>query len=376
MAQTTVSIELLRQFAQLLSKECESFKQIKGAMDNALESFPWDDPVARKFQTNYEEQLQPLNNKLLPAMTKYENYLKKLAGLTDDYAKNSSPSLEALKQGMAGKGITASDSPSLSAFKAAGIATGVVGIGAMGAAGAGLFKGTDIDETINSISIIDDKEFKDQIKAFEGERKHFYIDTKGKITIGIGNNVHDDKNKFLALDLIDANGKALNDEDKNKLYNKLIEFSATADGQKLKKEKGNNNTIPLKNFENWGFSKEIKISQDAMNRDFDTHLQSSLENIRKKFPDFNTYPPSAQKALLDMEYNIGESFAKEKVDKDKDAWPNLFNAVKKKDWKTAASQCQRKFGIPDKKNAEVERNKVVKAWFEKAPDEVKNNKTV
>jgi hypothetical protein len=134
MAQTTVSIELLRQFAQLLREECERFKQIKKAMDDALKSFLWEDPVSRKFQTNYEEQLQPLNNKLLPAMVKYENYLKDLAGLSDVYAENSSPSLEALKQGIAGKGITASDSPSLSAFRAAGIAAGVVGVGAAGVA--------------------------------------------------------------------------------------------------------------------------------------------------------------------------------------------------------------------------------------------------
>jgi hypothetical protein len=92
MANTQLTIELLRQFAQLLSSKRENFEQIKGTMDNTLQSFLWDDPVAYKFKTDYEEKLQPLKEKLFPAMVKYEDYLRNLAGLSDVYTENSSPS--------------------------------------------------------------------------------------------------------------------------------------------------------------------------------------------------------------------------------------------------------------------------------------------
>jgi hypothetical protein len=61
--------------------------------------------VAYKFKADYEEKLQPLKEKLLPAMVKYEDYLKDLAGLSDVYTENSSPSLSALKAAAVGAGI-------------------------------------------------------------------------------------------------------------------------------------------------------------------------------------------------------------------------------------------------------------------------------
>jgi hypothetical protein len=90
-------------------------------MDETLQSFLWDDPVAHKFKADYEEQFQPLKEKLLPAMEKYEGYLKDLAGLSDVYTENSSPSL--------------------SAFAAAAAGAGVVGIAGVGAAAAGISVG-------------------------------------------------------------------------------------------------------------------------------------------------------------------------------------------------------------------------------------------
>jgi hypothetical protein len=118
MARTQVSVDLLKQFAELLSEKCENFRQIKGRMDETLQSFLWDDPVAHKFKADYEEQFQPLKEKLFPAMEKYESYLKDLAGLSDVYTENSSPSL--------------------SAFKTAAMAAGVVGVAGAGAAAAGI----------------------------------------------------------------------------------------------------------------------------------------------------------------------------------------------------------------------------------------------
>jgi hypothetical protein len=100
-------------------------------MDETLQSFLWDDPVAHKFKADYEEQFQPLKEQLLPAMEKYESYLKDLAGLSDVYTENSSPSL--------------------SAFKAAA-AAGIVGVAGAGAAAGTGITGNEAAFTRNTAS--------------------------------------------------------------------------------------------------------------------------------------------------------------------------------------------------------------------------------
>jgi hypothetical protein len=110
MAQTRVTADLLREFAQILRTENERFETIKLQMDEQLFGFLWNDPVALKFKANYEDRLQSLKTKLFPAMEKYQQYLDEEAKFVDIYTENGSPSL--------------------SAFKAAAMAAGVVGVGA------------------------------------------------------------------------------------------------------------------------------------------------------------------------------------------------------------------------------------------------------
>jgi hypothetical protein len=130
MARTQISTDLLRQFAQLLGNERANFEQIKSSMDTALQSFLWDDPVAIKFKNDYQEQLKPLKAKLLPAMIKYEDYLKSLSGLGDVYTENSSPSLSASKIAAAGAGVV-----------------GVAGVGAM------LYRGKDYSKVFKGVDL-------------------------------------------------------------------------------------------------------------------------------------------------------------------------------------------------------------------------------
>ncbi len=73
------------------------------------------------------------------------------------------------------------------------------------------------------------------------------------------------------------------------------------------------------------------------------HLRDNIKSLEKKFPDFKNYPPAAQRALLDMEYNIGQT----KFNAQK--WPGLFSAVKSRDWQTAAKESHRT-GIGEDRN--------------------------
>ena len=127
MAKTQLSAALLREFAQLLRNEMDRFGQIKSSMDTQLlKGFLWEDPVAQHFKAKYEEELAPIEKKLIPAMDTYQQYLDEGAKRGEEYAEIESPSISAFKTsaaafagiGVAGAAtIGIADSPSLSSFK-------------------------------------------------------------------------------------------------------------------------------------------------------------------------------------------------------------------------------------------------------------------
>jgi len=88
MAQTKVTADLLREFAQSLRTESERFYNIKGSMDSQLHGFWWDDPVAVRFKSRYTESLEPIEKKLLPAMDKYQQHLDKEAVIVDTWLQD------------------------------------------------------------------------------------------------------------------------------------------------------------------------------------------------------------------------------------------------------------------------------------------------
>jgi hypothetical protein len=136
MAQVKVTAELLRGLAQTLRTESERFENIKSQMDEQLFSFMWEDPVAIKFKTDYEERLQSLKTKLLPAMDKYQVYLDEESNVIDSYIENGSSSL--------------------SAFKAAAVGAGVVGVGATGAAIGANLVGGSANNVITDAALVND----------------------------------------------------------------------------------------------------------------------------------------------------------------------------------------------------------------------------
>jgi hypothetical protein len=84
-------------------------------------------------------------------------------------------------------------------------------------------------------------------------------------------------------------------------------------------------------------------------------LHKHAQELREKFPRFDKFPPSAQMALLDMQYNLGGyKFRDYYFDKDgiQQGWPKLFKAVKEGDWETAAWESHRT-GIQKERNDSI-----------------------
>ena len=50
---------------------------------------------------------------------------------------------------------------------------------------------------------------------------------------------------------------------------------------------------------------DLKLPADVARREMKEHALSSAKALRRKFPSFDTFPESAQLALLDMEFNLG-----------------------------------------------------------------------
>jgi len=169
------------------------------------------------------------------------------------------------------------------------------------------------------------QDLKNKIAGFEGIKPSPYTDSKGILTIGVGNNVSNQKN-FVALELTNTTThEKLTTDEKTALYDKI-----TSEIQ--------SNTFNEKNYTN------IQMPIGQMYDKFDSQLNQSVNELEKKFPEFDTLPVPAQQALIDMQFNMGTPTFSEST------WPKLFDAVSEQDWTTAAKESNRKDVQPSRNN--------------------------
>ena len=85
MAQTKATSDALLAMAEQLRQSAEQIQAAKASMNNQLHSFSWDDPVGIAFINDYHEKMKPIDNKLLPALEVYSDYLERLVGGIEEY---------------------------------------------------------------------------------------------------------------------------------------------------------------------------------------------------------------------------------------------------------------------------------------------------
>ncbi len=177
------------------------------------------------------------------------------------------------------------------------------------------------------------KELKDALKQHEGVKEHPYLDSKRILTIGIGNNVSKAEN-FMALNLLDAkDGHTLSVEEKESLYAQIM-----SDIQ--------SNSFSEKNYS------QYHVPTAEIENKFNQQLEQSYHELERKIPDFQALPISVQQALLDMQFNMGNSAFQPTAQTIQGrtylGWPKLFDAIKRHDWSTAAKESRRKDVQPDR----------------------------
>ena len=170
----------------------------------------------------------------------------------------------------------------------------------------------------------------ERAKRHEGMIVHPYLDTAGNVTLGIGRMVPDE-----------AGFKAL------KLFRKSDGMEAT------EVEKKNEWTkvkalLPGKLPEYYDQNTTLKVDVALIRTWLTEDIETTIKQLKTEFPDYASYPPSAQGGLIEMGFNLGVPGLIRK-------FPTFCGAVKSKDWKKAAMECKRKSPISDCRNEETKR---------------------
>ena len=186
-----------------------------------------------------------------------------------------------------------------------------------------------------------------KIEQYEGRFNHLYLDTKGKVTVGVGHLILN-RNAIATVTLY-------------KLKNKLPFQAASLSEKQVEYDK----ISKLPYGQRYGAS-SFKSHTTLVMKDSDINTQrgkhinsfyTELSNIYKKsngYPDdFDKLHKNVQLALLDMIFNLGAT-------KIVGSFPSFNKALKAGDWKKAAIESNR----PD---VSVARNQYVKQLLNTVP---------
>lgn len=144
---------------------------------------------------------------------------------------------------------------------------------------------------------------------FEGFIPHIYLDTKGKITTGVGALV-DDEDAFLAVDwLVDGKRPATVAEKK----------AAYARFQDLKRQEKFGQKYGAGYYKD---KSRLQVSEEYALQRMNEHLQNDLKKLREGIDGFDKLPYPLKEVLLDIRYNTG-AVSPEK-------WPRLRNGIHEK----------------------------------------------
>jgi GH24 family phage-related lysozyme (muramidase) len=175
------------------------------------------------------------------------------------------------------------------------------------------------------------QDFRKEIKISEGSISHMYLDTVGKVTVGVGNMLPNVAAAQKLPFIVRANGKrATSDEIKTDFET----VGKQARGQVASR---------------YQTYTKLDLPENEINTLLDTRIATFKRELKLKFPDFDSYPITVQFALTDMAFNLGTNGVVIK-------FPTFTKAIKDKDWAKAAAESNRP-------QVNSHRNKTVKDWL-------------
>lgn len=160
------------------------------------------------------------------------------------------------------------------------------------------------------------EEIKVLIVASEGNKSFMYLDSKGYVTVGIGNMLPSAAVARELRFITQATGYKATTEEIDADY-------ASVAAQKKGKSA---------NFYR-SFTK-LDLPDVEVNDLFRSRVAEFQTQLRRVFPKYDSYPSPAQLALLDMVFNMGTGSLRSK-------FPKMTKSVQSEDWATAATECHR-----------------------------------
>lgn len=182
------------------------------------------------------------------------------------------------------------------------------------------------------------EEIKALISPSEGNIPHMYLDTVGKVTVGIGNMLATVA-AACALPFINRNTRS-----------RATNVEITADFRSVAGQAWPRLARSYRAFT------ALDLPDVQINQLFRDRVEGFQQELREQYPTYDSYPNSVQLAMLDMAFNLGTAGLK-------NTWPNLNKAIDGEDWATAAIECNRPQG-------NAVRNEAVKALFKKGVEAV------
>ena len=175
---------------------------------------------------------------------------------------------------------------------------------------------------------------------FEGFAQHMYLDVKGNVTVGIGHLIPD------------AEAAA-----KLKFHHRTKKGKVDAMHKRNAYLKVLNSGITNGSLEAFKDVTHIDLDPVVIGDIFRNDVKQFIHELTHCFPDFETYPASAQLGMLDLIYNIGrDNFC--------GGFPVFQKALEFRNWIKVAEESHRLEEINGKHNETMERrNEVVREWF-------------
>lgn len=171
------------------------------------------------------------------------------------------------------------------------------------------------------------------LTGFETAVPYMYLDTTGKVTVGIGNMLPD----VAAAQVIAFAVRPAPGSDPS-----IPPVAATA-GQIA--TDFNNVSAQPKGFLYTHYQQfaQLSLTDDVITSLLNAQVQAITAQLVAAFPNYNSYPAEACAAIFDMTFNLG-------IGKLLAAFPSCVKAIRNADWTTAAAQCHRLPPISDDRN--------------------------
>jgi GH24 family phage-related lysozyme (muramidase) len=170
----------------------------------------------------------------------------------------------------------------------------------------------------------DHSQLKQMLIENEGNVQHMYLDTVGKVTIGVGHMIP-------------------SAADAQQIQFVTCGTSTAATTQQILAEFTNmGRQRPAMAASSYRQFAQLEMTPAAVDALLDRDISVMENGLRANLPAYDSFPGPAQDALLDMAFNLG-------VHGLIAHFPHLISAAVAKDWNTCATQCHRN-GISESRN--------------------------